>query len=143
MRSFRHDKVVELLASELQKNGKWEVTVKERSAEGLKPDLILQSNDKTKAYIIDPTIRTETTVADIEVHNGKKRKKYAGVAEELRAEGFGNVVVHGLWFGSRGIVSKVVLNLLESLGIAQLVVEEIVCLILNLSHAMYRTFMKP
>ena len=41
MRSFRYDKVVELLASELQKNGKWDVTVEERSAEGLKPDLIL------------------------------------------------------------------------------------------------------
>ena len=82
-------------------------------------------------------------MSDIEVYNGEKRRKYAGVAEELRAEGFVDVVVHGLWFGSRGIVSKVVLNLLESLGIAQLVVEEIVCLILNLSHAMYRTFMKP
>ena len=103
------------MASELQKNGKWEVTVEERSAEGLKPDLILRSNDKTKAYIIDPTIRTETTVADIEVHNGEKRRKYAGVEEELRAEGFVDVVVHGLWFGSRGIVSKVGLILLKSL----------------------------
>ena len=99
MRSFRHDKVVELLASELQKSGKWEVTIEERSGEGLKPDLTLRSKDRTKAYIIDPTIRTETTVADIEVHNGEKRRKYAGVAEELRAEGFVDVVVHGLWFG--------------------------------------------
>ena len=81
------------------------------------PDLT--SEGKTKAYIIDLTIRTETTVADIEVHNGKKRKKYAGVAEELRAGGFVDVVVHGLWFGSRGVVSKVGLTLL---GIVLLVV---------------------
>ena len=41
---------MELLASELQENGTWEVTVEGRSGEGLEPDLILRSEDKTRVY---------------------------------------------------------------------------------------------
>ena len=143
MRTARHDRVVEMIARELKQNEKCEVTVEERTAEGLKPDLIIRAKDKSKAWIIDPTIRTETTTVEIADKNNEKVRKYSGVGEELRAEGFKDVFVHGLWFGARGVVSKVGLALLNSLGIKQSVVEEIVCLILNLSHAMYRMFTKP
>ena len=80
---------------------------------------------------------------EIATHNREKVRKYSGVGDELGAEGFKDIFVHGLWFGAQGIVPEVGLALLNSMEIKQSVVEEIVCLILNLSHAMYRMFTKP
>ncbi|GAV04048.1 hypothetical protein RvY_14388 [Ramazzottius varieornatus] len=137
MRSYRHDEVVKFSTGELRKEDKWEVTVEERTTEGLKPDLIIRMKDKTKAWIIDPTIRMETTVTDIRAQNEEKERKCSGTSDELRAEGFQEVFVHGLWFGARGVISKVGLSLLRSLGINQSSINEIVSLILNLSHSMY------
>ncbi|GAU99518.1 hypothetical protein RvY_10510 [Ramazzottius varieornatus] len=139
MSSFRHDEVVKVIARELRKEDKWEVTIEERTAEGLKPDLIVRMKDKTKAWIIDPTIRMGTTADDTRIHNEEKERKYSRTGDELRAEGFQAVFVHDLWFGARGVISKVGLSLLRSLGINQSTVEEIVCLLLKLSHSMYCT----
>ncbi|GAV09234.1 hypothetical protein RvY_18808 [Ramazzottius varieornatus] len=75
MRSYRHDEVVKVIARELRKEDKWKVTVEERTVEGLKPDLIIRMKDKTKAWIIGPTVRMETTVTDIRAHNEENEMK--------------------------------------------------------------------
>ena len=144
MRIARHDEVVKMLADECRKNEKWEVTVEERTAEGLKPDNIIRSKDEKKSWVIDPTIRMEVDEDNIVAHNKEKERKYSGVADEIRVEGFVDVEVHGLWIGARGVFSKVSLALLKSLGIGAKFVSDIVCLVINLSHSMYwyRMFMR-
>ena len=94
MQAVRHDRVVEMIAREPKQNEKGGVTVEERTAEGLKPDMIIRVMDKSEASIIDRTIRTETTAVEISEENSEKIPKYCDVGDDLEAEGLKDFFVH-------------------------------------------------
>ena len=102
----------------------------------------MKNISKSRAWIIDPTIRTETTAEDIEIKNKEKELKYAPTAAELMNEGFKEVTVKGLWIGARGIISHEGKVLLDSLGFNKNDLRDIVCTVLKLSHTMYRMFIQ-
>ena len=142
MRTARHDTVVQLIADKLRRNTEWKVLVEPRDQRNFKPDIVVKNISKSRAWIIDPTIRTETTAEDIEIKNKEKELKYAPTAAELMNEGFKEVTVKGLWIGARGIISHEGKVLLDSLGFNKNDLRDIVCTVLKLSHTMYRMFIQ-
>ena len=116
MRVDRHDATVSLIADHFWKNENWEVEIEPKDNRNFKPDIVIKSKDKTRAWIIDPTIRTEISNEDIEMKNREKQVKYEPTAVQLRAEGYAVLAVKGLWIGARGIMSNEGKVLLRSLS---------------------------
>ena len=141
MRCERHNQVVDFIAGKLRENPRWDVLVEPKDARGFKPDIVVRMKDKSKAWIIDPTIRMETTIEDIARKNTEKETKYAATAEEIRREGFSCVVVKGLWIGARGIISSDCKTFLKSIGFEKQDFQKMICLVLRLSHSMYSMFL--
>ena len=119
----------------------WEVEIEPKDNRNFKPDIVIKSKDKTRAWIIDPTIRTEISNEDIEMKNREKQVKYEPTAVQLRAEGYAVVAVKGLWIGARGIMSNEGKILLISLGFDKKDFQEIICTVLKLSYSMHTMFM--
>ena len=142
MRVDRHDAIVSLIAEKLKRNGNWTVMIEPKDERNFKPDIVVKANDKSKAWIIDPTIRTEVSNEDIEVKNKEKEEKYGPTAQQFRQEGFRTVTVNGLWIGARGVLSKEGKRLLKSLGFSKKDLQEIISTVLKLSYSMYRMFLQ-
>ena len=142
MRVDRHDAIVKLIAEKCKKNESWEVQIEPRDNRNFKPDIVIKARDKFRAWIIDPTIRTEVTIDDIGAINQEKETKYEPTVEQLRQVGFQTVTVKGLWIGARGVISSEGKGLLESHGFVKKDFYEIICTVLKLSHSMYRVFLQ-
>ena len=142
MRVERQNQVVKMIMEKLRENDKREVQIEPKDQRNFKPDIVIKSKDKSRAWILDPTIRMEVSDEEITSKNTEKAEKYAPTADEIKLERFRQVTVHGLWMGARGVLSKDSINIFKSLGLDKEFIRKIVCLVLKLSHAMYKMFLR-
>jgi len=114
MRMVRHNDVKHRLTSLLQRNGYdcyEEVQCLDGHGSIRKADIVAFKSGSNQAIIVDPTVRYETNEDVGRAVQIEKEDKYASCAHSLN-EIFGSRYgprqfrVYGLWIGSRGTISK-------------------------------------
>lgn len=117
----RHDAVQKVICDAIvrPKAGRisdWRVTqnpVFPRTFEHNKPDVLVESADGTTCYLLDPTVRFESTdkyAADAVLDKLSKYEPLVGYLKSTR--GFIHVQIQGLFFGARGILLRSTIDFL-------------------------------
>ena len=140
----RHDAVQDILISHIKENDFLNKFIIQQNpilnvcpGKPNKPDFIVEAKDKSVLYVLDPTVRTEYNIKDMEEQRNEKYAKYSYLIEHYKQEGFKQVFVHGLWFGARGGVDvETVQFLKKEFLVTERLIERIIVEVLQHSAAM-------
>ena len=81
-------------------------------------DIVAVNEARTQAFLIDPTIRIESTESSVQDALQQKKRTYEPTVEYFRRHlGMHNVEVAGIWFGSRGTHHPTTVNFFKRLGL--------------------------
>lgn len=129
LRHQRHNKIVQILGKALRKR-KWTVVVEFHclSDDGStrRVDLLVYDETTRNGYILDPTVRFETSQDQAEEVNEEKQSIYEPCIPDIQAKcKLKNIEVIGLLVGARGTIPKFFSEICKKFKIEKSVVEEI------------------
>ena len=141
LRNARHNKVVQLLAAALRDRGfetHIEVHCIALSGSNKRVDILAVNPMTGNGFIIDPTIRMETSVDQPQQVDAEKKSHYEPCVPYFQAKfKLNNIDVIGLLIGARGTITTFFENFRKEFKIPKKVTEDIVIAVIRGSYQIY------
>jgi len=92
-------------------------------------DIIAIDRISKRAFVLDPTVRSELSISQVQDVDSEKKSIYEPCIEDLRIkcnlDAQYSISVHGILIGARGTIHHEIFQLFKSLGIPKTTLEDI------------------